>query len=161
MMSALLAVALLICTVMRSLGLLTLTLTVALTSTVWAQQSSASGAAPAVAAAAAAPASSPANDLRASEHPLAATPLGQCLRRLPAYPFAALSAGMQGRSVVSFVVLPDGKAQEPAVLRASGHSFLDHAALAHVRRCLVQYPGSDENPLPAGHFALPVVWRIE
>jgi TonB family protein len=146
---------------MRPLALFTLTCMVALTSTGWAQQLPASGAAADAAGSAPAPGLPPAVDIRAAAHPLAATPLGQCLRRLPAYPFAALSAGMQGRSVVSFVVLPDGKAQEPSLLRTSGHSFLDHAAVAHVRRCLVQYPGSDENPLPAGHFALPVVWRIE
>jgi bla regulator protein blaR1 len=92
---------------------------------------------------------------------VAASPLGTCFRRQPAYPIQALRKGQQGSTQVAFSITPAGEFQDPAILRSSGHPALDYAALAHLNKCIAASGAKSDEPLPSGRYALPMVWRIE
>ncbi|WP_442909573.1 TonB family protein [Hydrogenophaga sp.] len=92
---------------------------------------------------------------------VAASPLGACFRRQPAYPVAALRDEQEGQTVVAFTVAAAGPIQNPGLLRSSGHQTLDRAALAHLNQCIASVSTQAEDPLPPGRYALPMVWRIE
>lgn len=89
------------------------------------------------------------------------SPLGQCVRRPPRYPVEALRKALSGQSVVAFTVAADGALENPALLRSSGHAVLDSAALAHLGRCIAHFRLAEQPPLPAGRYALPILWRVE
>jgi protein TonB len=66
------------------------------------------------------------------------------LARHKTYPTAARSAGIEGRTIVSFTVTRDGNVTGVALAGASGSALLDEATLAMVRRAL-PFP-----PMPEG-----------
>lgn len=91
---------------------------------------------------------------------IASSSIGACLLKAPPYPLAALRGEKEGRTVVSFEVLPSGVAGKPALLQSSKHVLLDKAALEHLNSCIAA--ASDTGPqLKPGTYALPMVWRIE
>ena len=90
-----------------------------------------------------------------------ASALGECFRRAPAYPPAALRAEMSGRSLVSFIIGPDGRPGSPRLHRSSGYALLDEAALRHLEGCLASFSFNESEVLPSALFILPLSWRIE
>lgn len=92
---------------------------------------------------------------------VAASPLGACFRRQPAYPVTALRNEQEGQTVVAFTVAAAGQIQNPGLVRSSGHQILDQAALAHLNQCIASVSTQPDDPLPPGRYALPMVWRIE
>ncbi len=87
--------------------------------------------------------------------------LGTCFRRQPPYPAAALRSDQQGRTAVAFTITAAGRSENPTVYRSSGHELLDQAALAHLIRCSNAFNARDLEPIPAGRYVLPMLWRIE
>ncbi|MBP6902874.1 MAG: TonB family protein [Burkholderiaceae bacterium] len=110
---------------------------------------------------AASAASAPRPSARLIAQRVAASPLGQCFRRLPAYPAQALRSEQEGETLVAFTIDAAGRAAAPALLRSSGHKILDEAALAHLEKCLAQHGEASTEALPAGRYALPMLWRLE
>jgi TonB family protein len=62
---------------------------------------------------------------------------------------------------VVFTVAESGSIESPGLLRSSGHAVLDQAALAHLIKCIAEFPLDHQPKLPVGTYALPLVWRIE
>jgi TonB family protein len=129
---------------------------------------------PAVAASAASSVSSPAASSATEAAPnakaleaatnaqrVADSSLVACLKKVPEYPIAGRRFGLEGRTMLLFVVSAEGVPGEPAVLRSSGHGVLDNAALKHMRACIQQFELGRSAPLPPGRFALPMIWRLE
>ncbi len=92
---------------------------------------------------------------------VAEPPLGACFRRPPAYPVVALRNEQTGRSLVGFTVTESGSIENPALLRSSGHTVLDQAAVGHLLKCIALLPPDYQPKLPVGRYALPLLWRIE
>jgi len=90
-----------------------------------------------------------------------ASALGDCFRRAPAYPPAALRAEMSGRSLVSFIIGADGRPGSPRLHSSSGYALLDEAALRHLEGCLASFSFDESDVLPSALFILPLSWRIE
>lgn len=63
--------------------------------------------------------------------------------------------------MVLFLVDDRGRAGEPALYRSSGFDRLDAAALVHLQRCIDLHGRNPAEPLPAGRYLLPMVWRLE
>ena len=63
--------------------------------------------------------------------------------------------------MVGFVVAADGVITGPTLRQSSGHTTLDSAALAHMTGCIARFRASEPPRLPAGTYALPLLWRIE
>ena len=87
--------------------------------------------------------------------------LAACFQKPPAYPIEARRLDLQGRTMVLFAVSVEGVPEEPSLLRSSGHAVLDHAAIKHLSLCIRQFVATSTERLPAGRYALPMVWRIE
>jgi TonB family protein len=94
-------------------------------------------------------------------HQVINSSLGTCFRRQPPYPAAALRSEQQGRTAVAFTITETGKIENSTVYRSSGHELLDQAALAHLIRCSNAFNARDLEPLPAGRYVLPMLWRID
>jgi TonB family protein len=97
----------------------------------------------------------------AAVHVVAASALGACFRRQPAYPRAALREEQEGQTLVAFTVTAAGDIEQPALVRSSGYPLLDQAALAHLNKCIAAFVPQRDAPLPPGRYALPMVWRLE
>jgi protein TonB len=64
--------------------------------------------------------------------------------------------GWEGRVVVAFVILPDGRVRDIRVVRGSGHALLDRSAVEAVRSA------SPFPPPPAeAEILTPVVFKLE
>ena len=72
------------------------------------------------------------------------------------YPPRARKMGWEGRVVVGFVLLADGRVRDLRVLSSSGHEALDEAALAAVRRA-APYPPPGRDRL----VRTPVSFRLD
>ena len=75
------------------------------------------------------------------------------------YPELQRRAGVEGRSVLQFVVETDGTVGELQVIRSSGNDGLDRAALAAVREARFR-PGRQDGEPVRVRFALPVTFRL-
>jgi len=77
------------------------------------------------------------------------------------YPDKGRSAGHEGRPVVSFLLGGGGELLELSLIKSSGHSTLDVAAIQAVERA-APFP---EIPLPlketSMRFTLPIAFRLE
>lgn len=62
---------------------------------------------------------------------------------------------------MSFEVSTTGVAERPAVFRSSQFALLDEAALNHMTKCLKSTASETDGTLPPGHYALPLIWRLE
>jgi bla regulator protein BlaR1 len=91
----------------------------------------------------------------------AESPLGACFREPPAYPRTALRNEQEGRTVLAFTVLESGEVGPASLVRSSGHTALDDAALAHLGKCIAAAPSPPGDSMPAGRYVLPMLWRIE
>ena len=92
---------------------------------------------------------------------VASSALGACFRMPPQYPAAALRDDQQGSTTVSFEVSASGVAERPVVLRSSRFPLLDEAALNHMKKCITSTAKETDGTLPAGRYALPLIWRLE
>lgn len=92
---------------------------------------------------------------------LAASPLGQCLRRPPPYPVAAQRDELEGEVVLAFEVSAAGTAGAPAVARSSLRPLLDAAAMLHLRQCIDSTAEASAGKLPPGRFLLPLTFKLE
>lgn len=97
----------------------------------------------------------------ASARSMAQSTLGACVRKPPSYPVEARRQGLQGQTVVGFVVGADGRPEAAALLRSSGHAVLDRAAVRHLARCIDGHVAAEAERLPPGRYALPLDWRLE
>ena len=81
------------------------------------------------------------------------------LQQAVVYPRIQRAAGIEGRSILQFVVGEDGAPRDLEVARSSGDEALDAAALAAVERMRFR-PGTVEGrPVPV-RFAVPITFRL-
>lgn len=97
---------------------------------------------------------------RAERAPELQPNLGEWLRDNMHYPDAARAAGIQGKSVIEFVVDANGNVGTPTLKTSSGHAELDMEALRAVRAMPQWKPGTQQgNPVPV-LMTLPIVFKL-
>jgi outer membrane biosynthesis protein TonB len=116
---------------------------------------------PASAGSASTPQASQASEQASKVQAVARSSLAVCVRKPPEYPIAARRLGLQGRTMVLFVVSAEGVPEEPRLLRSSGHAVLDQAAVKHLGSCIKAFVEKSSERLPSGQYALPMEWRLE
>ncbi len=97
---------------------------------------------------------------RAERSPELEPNLGTWIGQNVRYPDAALAAGIQGKSVVQFVVDANGNVGAPTLKSTSGHAELDEEALRAVRAMPRWKPGTQQgNPVPV-LMTLPITFKL-
>ena len=84
-----------------------------------------------------------------------------CLQRVPPYPTASIRAGEQGRTLVGYVVEPDGRFGAAFVHTSSGFERLDVVAVRHVEHCMAERDGRVAASQPPGRYVFPMRWQLE
>ncbi|MCE3604749.1 energy transducer TonB [Massilia sp. P8910] len=77
----------------------------------------------------------------------------------PAWPREALLYDLQGSTMLSFAIGPDGAVVQPRLLRTSGWKMLDDAALAGIAACRFK-PGLD-SAQRAGPYPMQFDWKLD
>ncbi|MBY0332352.1 MAG: energy transducer TonB [Acetobacteraceae bacterium] len=80
--------------------------------------------------------------------------------RPPDYPPRAIELDITGTVVVRALLTPEGDPQQARVHRSSGHTMLDAAALAAVRRWAFE-PASRDGRRIAAWVEVPVHFRLQ
>ncbi len=97
---------------------------------------------------------------RAERMPELQPNLGTWIGKNVRYPDAARAAGVQGKSVVQFVVDANGLVGAPTLKTTSGHAELDEEALRAVRAMPQWKPGTQQgNPVPV-LMTLPFTFKL-
>ncbi len=97
---------------------------------------------------------------RAERAPELQPNLGEWLGHNVHYPDAARAAGVQGKSVIEFVVDAKGLVGAPTLKSSSGHVELDEEALRAVRAMPQWKPGTQQgNPVPV-LMTLPITFKL-
>ena len=78
----------------------------------------------------------------------------------PKYPTAARRAGQQGTVTLSFTVGTSGKVTSVRIAKSSGHSLLDNAALAAIRRWRFKPARNALGEAVSYSYTLPVPFRL-
>jgi protein TonB len=78
------------------------------------------------------------------------------------YPSAARAGKLEGRAVVHFSVALDGRIKSRRVIKSSGHTILDQAALEAVDRLkqLPPFPPDMKKEAASQNFTLPITFRV-
>lgn len=83
--------------------------------------------------------------------------ISELIRSYLTYPVVARRMGWEGRVVVSFRLLPDGRIEDIRIEESSGYEVLDRNTLRVVRLASGEFPKPDR-PV---EIRLPVVYRLE
>ena len=79
----------------------------------------------------------------------------------PPYPPAALRAGIEGSLALEVLVGPDGRVRDARVLRTSGSSILDQAAVDEARRHWKLRPATRDGVPFEQWYTLRVVFHLQ
>lgn len=77
------------------------------------------------------------------------------------YPEEAMKAGVQGKAIVKFVVLPTGKVSSPEIVRSTGNQQLDAEALRVVASIPDFTPGILNGEPVACYYTLPINFSLK
>jgi TonB family protein len=94
----------------------------------------------------------------AASGPITKSPVPR-VQTVPQYPSQLRHAGVQGEAVVEFLVMPDGKVGEIAVIRATDVRFGD-AAVECVKGWRFEPAMSNDTPV-ACHLQVPIEFSLE
>lgn len=89
-----------------------------------------------------------------------ASPLSHCLRFVP-YPAMARLHRQQGEALLSFKVSANGTTESPTLVKSSGFSLLDKAAMDTLAFCTSNATQDDKSRLKPGQYLFPFTWRLE
>lgn len=78
---------------------------------------------------------------------------------LPAWPREALLYDLQGSTTVSFAIGPDGAVEQVRLLRGSGWSMLDEAALRAIGAC--RFKAGLDAAERAGPYPMQFAWKLD
>lgn len=78
----------------------------------------------------------------------------------PQWPKASLQKEETGTVVLSFLIGTDGKVEDAAITRSSGHTLLDAAAVNGIKKCQFK-PGMQDGKPVRSWMAMQYVWTLE
>lgn len=96
----------------------------------------------------------------AESAPSSPEPLGALENKSPQYPKLARQRGQEGEVTLRVEVSAQGQAMHVSVLKSSGHSLLDKAALEAVRKWSFRPASLNGGPIP-GEAVVSVEFRLE